>query len=114
MSSIEENLEALHIAQMLPGIKNVEYLKHIGSDLVVSVRTYPKFNKQPFAQQLFVAASTYNPLIRRFAVQLTDNPDMPNTLTTGINWHVFDAISGKWSEPTAMPPDWAKGHIDMS
>lgn len=113
MHTLAENVEAVHIKQMLPGIKDVVSLERHEMDWIGSFRTFPKFNKQSFALQIFVAASKYNPLITRFAVQIIDNDRAPATPASGISWHMFDATTGTWSGPEHMPPHWTWEYLNL-
>jgi hypothetical protein len=84
------------LTKMLPGIKTVTRVERLGTDYWAVVKTFPNFNKQSFAQQIFVAAGTVNPLIDRFAVKIDDDSSDPL-------WHVFDGTTGNWMEQIDAP-----------
>jgi hypothetical protein len=84
------------LTKMLPGIKIVTRVERVGTDYWAVVKTFPNFNKKSFAQQIFVAAGTINPLIDRFAVKIDDDSSDPL-------WHVFDGTTGNWMEQIDAP-----------
>jgi hypothetical protein len=68
------HVEDPNIYNLLPAVKEVRSLSFIDRDWVGSIVTWPKFNKQPVAMQILIAAVKRDPSIARFAVQLNDNP----------------------------------------
>lgn len=80
--------------QQLPGVSFIGRIERQGSNYFAIVKTFPKFNKQSFAELIYIQALKVNPRIDKFAVKIDDDSSDPL-------WWIF--ADGVWTGSVDAP-----------
>lgn len=92
--TFDEEKESL---KELPGVKTVERIERSGTDYWAIVTTFPKFNKESFAQLIQIQATKVDLYTLRFAVRIDDGDSDPL-------WWIYNE-KFEWSS-SPNPPAW--------
>lgn len=90
----------------LPAVTSVERIERTETGYWAMVTTWPKMNKESFAQLIQIQAGKIDIYPFRFAVRIDDGESEPL-------WWIYDDETFEWSSSN-NPPEWVEPKVEVS